>query len=195
MREVRLKRKTAETDIDLSLNLDGTGKYDIDTGCGFMNHMLELFAKHGSFDLAIKCKGDTEVDCHHSVEDVGICLGQAFLRALGDKKGINRYGYFILPMDEALILSAVDFGGRSYLSFGLKVVCPRLGEFDTELVEEFLQAFTREAKINLHLVQLDGKNLHHIFEGAFKSLARALKQAVALDEANADSLPSTKGIL
>lgn len=195
MRQAEIIRKTGETDISLTLNLDGSGNYEIDTGVGFFNHMLELFARHGDFDLKVNCKGDTWVDAHHTVEDVGICLGQAFAGAIGDKKGINRYGYFVLPMDEALILSAVDFSGRSYLGLEIDPLHYRVGEFDTELVEEFLLAFTREAGINLHLRRLAGKNTHHIIEGCFKCLARALKMAVAIDEKNADKIPSTKGTL
>ncbi len=195
MREAEIIRKTAETDITLSLNLDGSGNYQIDTGVGFFNHMLELFARHGDFDLQITCKGDIWGDAHHTVEDVGICLGQAFAKAIGDKRGVNRYGFFVLPMDEALILSAVDFSGRSYLGLHIEPLQSKVGDFDTELVEEFLLAFVREAGINLHLRKLAGKNTHHIIEGCFKCLARALKMAVAVDEKNADKIPSTKGIL
>lgn len=195
MRKTEIKRKTAETDITLSLELDGSGAYDIDTGCGFLNHMLELFARHGRFDLTVRCKGDTEVDDHHTVEDVGICLGQAFRQALGDKKGINRYGYFILPMDEALILTAVDFSGRSQVEYGLDLPAEKVGSFDTELVLEFMLAFARESAINLHIKQLSGRNTHHIIEGTFKSLARSIAMAVAIDEAHKDEIPSTKGML
>ena len=193
MRTYEITRKTAETDIFLSLNLDGTGKSSIDTGCGFLNHMLTLFAAHGKFDLTVKCTGDVDVDDHHSVEDIGICLGQAFQNALGDKRGITRYGSFLLPMDEALILSAVDISGRSCLCFGLEIPMEKIGTFDTELVEEFFLAFTRNCPMSLHLRQLAGKNAHHIVEGAFKSVARALKAAVALDGSN--EIPSTKGVL
>lgn len=193
MRTYEITRKTAETDIFLSLNLDGTGKSGIDTGCGFLNHMLTLFAAHGKFDLTVKCTGDVDVDDHHSVEDIGICLGQAFQNALGDKRGITRYGSFLLPMDEALILSAVDISGRSCLCFGLEIPTEKIGTFDTELVEEFFLAFTRNCPMSLHLRQLAGKNAHHIVEGAFKSVARALKAAVALDGSN--EIPSTKGVL
>lgn len=193
MRAYEMSRKTAETDIFLSLNLDGTGKSSIDTGCGFLNHMLTLFAAHGKFDLTVKCTGDVDVDDHHSVEDIGICLGQAFQNALGDKCGITRYGSFLLPMDEALILSAVDISGRSCLCFGLEIPTEKIGTFDTELVEEFFLAFTRNCLMSLHLRQLAGKNAHHIVEGAFKSVARALKAAVALDGSN--EIPSTKGVL
>ena len=193
MRTYEITRKTAETDIYLSLNLDGTGKSNVDTGCGFLNHMLTLFAAHGKFDLTVKCEGDVEVDDHHSVEDIGICLGQAFQNALGDKRGITRYGSFLLPMDEALILSAVDISGRSCLCYGLEIPTEKIGTFDTELVEEFFLAFTRNCPMSLHLKQLAGKNAHHIVEGAFKSVARALKAAVALDGSN--DIPSTKGVL
>lgn len=193
MRNYELSRKTAETDISLCLNLDGTGKSDIATGCGFLDHMLTLFAAHGKFDLKVTCAGDTYVDDHHSVEDIGICLGQAFQNALGDKRGITRYGSFLLPMDEALILSAVDISGRSCLCFGLEIPTQKIGTFDTELVEEFFLAFTRNCPMSLHIRQMAGKNAHHIVEGAFKSVARALKAAVALDGTN--DIPSTKGVL
>ena len=193
MRTYEITRKTAETDIQLSLNLDGTGKSSIDTGCGFLNHMLTLFAAHGKFDLTVKCTGDVEVDDHHSVEDIGICLGQAFQNALGDKRGITRYGSFLLPMDEALILSAVDISGRSCLCYELEIPTEKIGTFDTELVEEFFLAFTRNCPMSLHLKQFSGKNAHHIVEGAFKSVARSLKAAVALDGSN--DIPSTKGVL
>ena len=193
MRTSDITRNTAETKIQLKLNLDGTGKADIDTGVGFLNHMLTLFAAHGKFDLTVKCAGDVEVDDHHSVEDVGICLGQAFQAALGDKRGITRYGSFLLPMDEALILSAVDISGRSCLSYGLDIPTEKIGTFDTELVEEFFLGFTRNCPMSLHLRQLAGTNSHHIVEGAFTSVGRALKAAVALDGSN--EIPSTKGVL
>ena len=193
MRTSEISRKTAETDITLKLNLDGTGKSAIDTGVGFLDHMLTLFAAHGKFDLAVKCGGDTQVDDHHSVEDIGIVLGQAFQQALGDKRGITRYGSFLLPMDEALILSAVDISGRSCLVYGLEIPTEKVGAFDTELVEEFFLAFTRQCPMSLHLKQLAGKNSHHIVEGTFKSVARALKAAVASDGTN--DIPSTKGVL
>lgn len=193
MRTAEIARKTAETDISLTLNLDGTGKSSVNTGCGFLDHMLTLFAAHGRFDLTVVCRGDTQVDDHHSVEDIGICLGQAFSMALGDKRGITRYGSFLLPMDEALILSAVDISGRSCLCFGLEIPTEKIGAFDTELVEEFFLAFTRCCPMSLHFKQLAGKNSHHIVEGAFKSVARALKAAVALDGTN--EIPSTKGVL
>ena len=193
MRVSEMTRNTAETRISLRLNLDGTGKADIDTGVGFLNHMLTLFAAHGKFDLTVKCAGDVEVDDHHSVEDIGICLGQAFQAALGDKRGITRYGSFLLPMDEALILCAVDISGRSCLSYGLDIPTEKIGTFDTELVEEFFLGFTRNCPMSLHLRQLAGTNSHHIVEGAFKSVGRALKAAVALDGSN--EIPSTKGVL
>ena len=195
MRTAEIKRKTAETDIELSLVLDGEGKSEIDTGCGFMDHMLTLFASHGGFDLKVKCVGDTKVDYHHSVEDIGICLGEAFARALGDGKGIYRYGSMILPMDEALILCAVDFSGRDCLVNRLEIPTEKVGDFDTELVDEFFAAFTRNARISLHIRQLEGRNSHHIIEGAFKAFARAVSAAVAIDEKKADRIPSTKGML
>ena len=193
MRTCEITRKTAETDITLTLNLDGTGKSSIDTGCGFLNHMLTLFAAHGKFDLTVNCVGDTDVDDHHSVEDIGIALGQAFQEALGDKRGITRYGSFLLPMDEALIQTAVDISGRSCLCYGLEIPTEKIGTFDTELVEEFFLAFTRNCPMSLHIRQLAGKNAHHIVVGAFKSVARSLKAAVALDGTN--EIPSTKGVL
>ena len=193
MRTSEITRNTAETKIQLKLNLDGTGKANIDTGVGFLNHMLTLFAAHGKFDLTITCNGDTDVDDHHSVEDIGICLGQAFQQALGDKRGITRYGSFLLPMDEALILSAVDISGRSCLCYGLDIPTEKIGTFDTELVEEFFLGFVRNCPMSLHLRQLAGKNAHHIVEGAFKSVGRALKAVVALDGTN--EIPSTKGVL
>ena len=193
MRISEINRNTAETQISLKLNLDGTGKTNIDTGVGFLNHMLTLFAAHGKFDLSVSCNGDTDVDDHHSVEDIGICLGQAFQAALGNKRGITRYGSFLLPMDEALILSAVDISGRSCLSYGLEIPTEKIGTFDTELVEEFFLGFVRSCPMSLHLRQLTGTNSHHIVEGAFKSVGRALKAAVALDGSN--EIPSTKGVL
>lgn len=193
MRTSEVKRNTAETKISLRLNLDGRGKSEIDTGVGFLNHMLTLFAAHGKFDLIVTCNGDTQVDDHHSVEDIGICLGQAFQAALGDKRGITRYGSFLLPMDEALILSAVDISGRSCLCYELDIPTEKIGTFDTELVEEFFLGFVRNCPMSLHLRQLAGKNAHHIVEGAFKSVARALREAVALDGSN--EIPSTKGVL
>ncbi len=195
MRNAKIERKTAETDISLFLELDGSGKSEIDTGVGFLDHMLTLFASHGRFDLTVKCKGDTYVDDHHSVEDIGIALGKAFSEALGDKRGIHRYGDTVLPMDEALILSAVDFSGREFLNFGLKLTCEKVGRFDTELVEEFFLGFVRNAGCALHLTQLSGKNTHHIIEGAFKSAARSLREAVAIDGQFSGEIPSTKGVL
>ena len=195
MRTSQIIRKTAETDICLTLNLDGTGKSAITTGCGFLDHMLTLFARHGRFDLNISCKGDTYVDDHHTVEDIGIALGKAFEEALGEKRGIVRYGSQILPMDESLILSAVDISGRSYLGFDLNIPTQKVGSFDTELVEEFFEAFTRNAKITLHITKLNGKNAHHIIEAAYKAVARALKQAVAIEPEYKDEIPSTKGML
>ena len=195
MREVTIERRTAETDIQLTLNLDGSGKSEIQSGIGFLDHMLTLFASHGRFDLKLSCKGDTAVDDHHSAEDIGICLGRAFTDALGEKRGINRYGSFLLPMDEALIQVALDLSGRSCLCFGLTFPTEKIGAFDTQLVEEFFEAFTRQAMMNLHIRQLAGKNSHHIAEGAFKAVARALKEAVAIDPANGGAVPSTKGVL
>ncbi len=195
MRVSEMNRKTAETDIWLKLNLDGTGKSDIDTGCGFLDHMLVLFAKHGRFDLNVKCTGDTYVDDHHTVEDIGIVLGDALSNALGDKKGIIRYGNMILPMDEALILSAVDLSGRSHLEYDLDIPTDKVGTFDTELVVEFFLAFVRNAKCTLHIKSLAGRNSHHIIEGAFKSVARSLKTAVSIDKAYENEIPSTKGVL
>ena len=195
MRTSQIVRKTAETDISLTLSLDGKGVSDINTGCGFLDHMLTLFSKHAHFDLTVSCNGDVEVDYHHTVEDVAICLGKAFLEALGDKKGIVRYGERTLPMDEALILSAVDISGRSCLAYGLEIPSYRVGDFDTELCEEFWQAFVRESRITLHIRQLAGTNSHHIIEGAFKSVARSLSMAAAIDPAFAEDLPSTKGVV
>lgn len=195
MRVSEMNRKTAETDIWLKLNLDGTGKSEIDTGCGFLDHMLVLFAKHGRFDLNVKCAGDTYVDDHHTVEDIGIVLGDALSSALGDKKGIIRYGNMILPMDEALILSAVDLSGRGHLEYDLDIPTDKVGTFDTELVVEFFLAFVRNAKCTLHIKSLAGKNSHHIIEGAFKSVARSLKDAVSIDKTYENEIPSTKGVL
>ena len=195
MRKVEIARKTGETDILLTLDLDGTGKSTIESGCGFLDHMLTLFAKHSGFDLAVKCKGDVEVDYHHTTEDVGIALGKAFFSALGDKKGITRYGDTMLPMDETLIRSAVDISGRDYLVIDLDLPCAKVGDFDTELCEEFWLAFVREGKVTLHITQLAGKNAHHIIEGVFKSVARTLGKAAAIDARRADVIPSTKGVL
>ena len=195
MREVTVKRNTAETKIDLTLNLDGCGNSQVKTGVGFLDHMLVLLAKHGRFDLNVVCDGDTWVDDHHTVEDVGIALGQAFDEALGDKRGINRYGSQILPMDEALILCAVDMSGRGYLGFALQIPTSKVGTFDTELVEEFWLGFVRNARSTLHLQQMAGSNSHHIIEGAFKATGRALRQAVAIDPEFSQEIPSTKGVL
>ena len=195
MRNATITRKTGETDISLMLNLDGCGKSEIATGCGFLDHMLVLFAKHGRFDLTLSCQGDTWVDDHHTAEDVGIALGQAFSQALGDKRGICRYGDVALPMDETLILSAVDLSGRCYLGYGLQIPTQKVGSFDTELVEEFWLGFVRNAQATLHIRQLAGTNSHHIIEGAFKSVARSLRAAVAIDPACAGEIPSTKGVL
>ena len=195
MRTAEIKRTTKETDIALTLDLDGTGKSEINSGVGFLDHMLTLFAKHGRFDLTLTCSGDTYVDDHHSVEDIGIALGQAFDMALGDKRGIVRYGSFILPMDETLILSAVDISGRSYLNYDLHIPTDKVGTFDTELTEEFFWGFVRNANLTLHIKQLEGKNSHHIIEGAFKCVARTMKQAVAIDPRFSDEIPSTKGVL
>ena len=195
MRTAEISRKTAETDITLSLNLDGAGKSAISTGVGFLDHMLELFSRHGRFDLDVKCVGDTHVDSHHSVEDVGICLGTAFTRALGDAKGICRFSDVTLPMDEALVLCAIDISGRSHLSFDARLPEHTVGAMDTELLEEFLLAFVRNAGITVHIRMIDGKNAHHIIEACFKALARALRIAVKIDEEFSDEIPSTKGIL
>ncbi len=193
MRKSSICRQTAETNIELALNLDGTGVSTIETGCGFLDHMLTLFAAHGGFDLTVNCKGDIQVDDHHTVEDIGICLGMAFAEALGDKRGIVRYGEKILPMDESLILSAVDISGRSYLAYNLEIPTQKVGTFDTELCEEFWLAFVRKADITLHIRQLAGTNSHHIIEGCFKSVARSLAMAVAVG--NSNQIPSTKGVL
>jgi len=195
MRKSEVTRKTAETDILLSLNLDGTGQAAIDTGVGFLDHMLELFTCHGRFDLEIKCKGDTFVDSHHSVEDVGICLGTAFAGALGDARGICRFSDVTLPMDEALVLCAVDISGRGCLSADVTLPDHPVGAMDTELLEEFLQAFVRKAGITLHIRMLNGKNAHHIIEACFKAFARALRAAVRIDAENSAAIPSTKGML
>ncbi len=195
MRTSTISRKTAETDIKLTLNLDGSGESNINSGCCFLDHMLTLFSKHGRFDITLVCNGDTHVDDHHTVEDIGISLGLAFKEALSDKKGVTRYGYMILPMDETLILSAVDFSGRAFLNYDLKIPTEKVGTFDTELVEEFWLGFTRNCECTLHIKQLDGTNSHHIIEGAFKSVARSMKDAVKIDEKFADEILSTKGVL
>lgn len=194
MRTAEIKRKTAETDITLSLCLDG-GESEVKTGCGFLDHMLTLFARHGRFGLKVFCSGDTYVDYHHTVEDIGICLGKAFATALGDKRGIIRYGDITLPMDEALILAAADISGRGELYISLNLLTEKVGDFDTQLCEEFWRAFARDAGVTLHIRQLDGVNSHHIIEGTFKAVARCLKAAVAIDPAAAGEIPSTKGVL
>ncbi|MBP5212650.1 MAG: imidazoleglycerol-phosphate dehydratase HisB [Pyramidobacter sp.] len=195
MRRALIERRTAETDIALTLDLDGRGQSQIDTGVGFLDHMLTLLARHGRFNLNVTCRGDTQVDDHHSVEDIGICLGQAFAQALGDKRGIVRYGSCVLPMDEALVLTAVDLSGRSCLGWDLPIPTEKIGAFDAELVKEFWLGFTREAKCALHFRLLSGENSHHIAEGAFKSAARSLRQAAAIDPDFAEEIPSTKGVL
>ena len=195
MRTASIARKTAETDIRLTMNLDGSGCSEIHSGVGFLDHMLTLFARHGRFDLTVACEGDTWVDDHHSVEDIGICLGEATAQALGDKRGITRYGSMLLPMDEALILCAVDISGRPMLCTELQIPTEKVGTFDTELVQEFLQAFAARAGLTLHVRQLAGSNSHHIIEGVFKALGRALSAAVAMDERAKDEIPSTKGML
>lgn len=195
MRNATIDRNTAETKITLTLALDGTGRAEINTGCGFLDHMLTLFASHGRFDLAVKCVGDTNVDDHHTVEDIGIALGEAFAKALGDKKGICRYGSVTLPMDETLILAAVDLSGRCGYYSTLNIPCEKVGSFDTELVEEFFLGFVRNAACTLHIQQLAGRNSHHMIEGTFKAFARAMRAAVAIDAAFADEIPSTKGVL
>ena len=195
MRKAEIARKTNETDIKLTLELDGTGKSEISTGCGFLDHMLTLFARHGRFDMSVSCKGDTYVDYHHTPEDIGIALGDAFRKALGDMRGIVRYGSMILPMDEALIMTAVDISGRPHLSYGLDIPAQKVGEFDTELTEEFFLGFVRHAGMTLHIKQLAGTNSHHIIEGAFKSAARSLAAAVKIEEAYKNEIPSTKGVL
>ena len=195
MRQSEISRKTGETDVQVRLDLDGTGEYTIDTGVGFLNHMLELFTRHGRFNLQVTCKGDTWVDDHHSTEDIGIALGQAFDKALGDRKGITRYGSMLLPMDESLIESAVDISGRGMLAYGLDIPTEKVGTFDTELVEDFFQAFAQNARCTLHIRQLAGRNSHHIIEGAFKSVARSLRAAVKIDPDTAGEIPSTKGVL
>lgn len=195
MRKGEINRTTAETNIALSIELDGTGKSEISTGCGFLDHMLTLFASHGRFDLSVSCEGDVDVDYHHSVEDIGICLGKAFAEAVGNCKGIKRYGNMMLPMDESLVLCALDVSGRAYLNYGLDIKAEKIGDFDTELIEEFFLAFVRNANVTLHIKQLDGRNAHHIAEAAFKAFARALRQAVEIDEKAQNEIPSTKGVL
>ena len=193
MREAKIVRTTRETDISLYLNLDGCGKCEIDTGCGFLDHMLELFAKHARYDLTVKCKGDIHVDYHHTTEDIGIALGEAFDKAIGDKAGIFRYGDIILPMDEALILCAVDISGRPYLGFNCEMPTPKVGDFDSELCEEFMLGFVRNAKVTLHIRKICGKNTHHIIEGVYKAFGRTLAKATAIDARLGGEIPSTKG--
>jgi len=195
MRNAEINRETAETKISLWLELDGQGRSEVNTGVGFLDHMLQLLAKHAGFDLSVSCVGDTYVDDHHSVEDIGICLGRAFSEAIGDKRGIKRYADTVIPMDEALIMTAVDISGRDYLAYGLEIPTEKVGSFDTELVEEFLAGFVRNAGITLHVQQIAGSNSHHIIEGAFKSLARTLRTAVSIDERFSSEIPSTKGLL
>lgn len=195
MRTASIQRDTRETQIRLSLNLDGTGKADIATGCGFLDHMLELFARHGDFDLSVACHGDTQVDYHHSAEDIGICLGKAFQEALGDKRGIVRYGQFLLPMDETLVLCALDLSGRDYLGWAVDLPTAKVGDFDTELAQEFWLGFVRNCPGSIHIRKVAGENTHHILEAVFKGMGRALKAAVALDPKHLDEIPSTKGLL
>lgn len=195
MRESTLARDTRETQIKLSVNLDGNGRCEINTGCGFLNHMLELFAHHGDFDLNVQCSGDTQVDDHHTVEDIGIALGQAFSAALGEKLGINRYGQFLLPMDEALVLCAVDLSGRDFLGWNVQLPAAKVGNFDTELAKEFWLGFVRNCPGSIHIHQMAGENTHHILEAVFKGMGRALKEAVALDPKHVGEIPSTKGVL
>lgn len=195
MRIADIKRDTKETQIQLALDLDGAGKAEIATGCGFLDHMLELFARHGDFDLSVTCRGDTQVDYHHSVEDIGICLGRAFTQALDDKRGITRYGQFLLPMDETLVLCAVDLSGRDYLGWAVELPAAKVGDFDTELAKEFWLAFVRSCPASIHIRELAGENTHHILEAVFKGMGRTLKMAVAMDPKHADEIPSTKGVL
>ena len=195
MRRKKITRDTKETKIVLALEIDGTGAYERNTGCGFLNHMLELFARHGRFDIAVECAGDTEVDYHHTVEDIGIALGTAFRDALGDKRGIHRYGSMLLPMDEALVLCALDISGRSCVGFDVDIPSQKVGDFDTELVKEFVEALAREMGLTIHLKMLAGENSHHIIEAVFKGMGRALRQACAIEEEYADEIPSTKGVL
>jgi len=195
MREYTLKRKTKETDISLSLNIDGRGIADINTGCGFLDHMLELFAHHSKLDLSVYCKGDTHVDYHHTAEDIAIALGEALDKALGDRKGINRYADIHLVMDEALVLCALDISGRAHLSYNVDIPSQKIGDFDSELIEEFFCGFVRCANITLHLKKLDGRNSHHIAEAVFKAFARCIRRAVAFDPDFRDEIPSSKGVL
>lgn len=195
MRRKKIVRETKETNIVLALEIDGTGAYEINTGCGFLNHMLELFARHGRFDLAVECNGDTDVDYHHTTEDIGITLGRAFRESLGDKRGIYRYGSMLMPMDEALILCAIDLSGRCHVQFDVDIPAQKVGDFDTELVKEFILGMARELGMTIHVKMLSGENTHHIIEGVFKAMARALRAACAIEEEYADEIPSTKGVL
>lgn len=195
MRRKKIVRETKETNIVLALEIDGTGAYEVNTGCGFLNHMLELFARHGRFDLAIECNGDTDVDYHHTTEDIGIVLGRAFREALGDKRGIYRYGSMLMPMDETLILCAIDLSGRCHVQFDVDIPAQKVGDFDTELVKEFILGMARELGMTIHVKMLSGENTHHIIEGIFKAMARALRAACAIEEEYADEIPSTKGVL
>jgi len=195
MRTASIKRETRETQIELSLNLDGGGRAEIVTGCGFLDHMLELFGRHGDFDLTVSCHGDTQVDYHHSVEDIGICLGRAFDEALGDRRGIVRYGQFFLPMDETLVLCALDLSGRDYLGWSVELPAAKVGDFDTELAQEFWLGFVRNCPGSVHIRKIAGENTHHILEAVFKGMGRALKAAVAFDARHLDEIPSTKGVL
>ena len=195
MRTATVNRKTAETDISLTLNIDGKGDSQINSGCGFLDHMLTLFAKHGRIDLNLTCKGDTYVDYHHTVEDIGIALGNAIREALGNKAGIKRYGHTILPMDDALIISAIDFSGRAFLGYDVEGLTEKVGDFDTELVKEFFYGFVRSAECNLHIMEVVGENTHHILEGIYKSVGRSIREAVTIEEKFKDDIPSTKGVL
>ena len=195
MRRKKIVRETKETQIVLALEIDGTGAYEINTGCGFLDHMMELFTRHGRFDIAIECNGDTQVDYHHTTEDIGIALGAAFKDALGDKRGIYRYGQFLLPMDETLIMCAVDISGRSYVNFDVDIPTQKVGDFDTELVKEFILAFARELGLTIHFKMLAGENSHHIIEAVFKGMGRAMRAACSIEEEYADEIPSTKGVL
>ena len=195
MRTAEIKRDTRETQITLSLDLDGRGRAEIHTGVGFLDHMLELFAHHGDFDLSVTCRGDTQVDGHHTVEDVGIVLGQAFTQALGDKRGIVRYGQFLLPMDETLVLCAADLSGRDWLGWAVELPSQKVGDFDTELAKEFWLGFVRACPGSIHIRQMAGENTHHILEAVFKGMGRTLKMAAAIDPRHADEIPSTKGLL
>ena len=195
MRSAAIRRDTKETQIELVLELDGSGKSEISSGCGFLDHMLELFARHGDLDLKVVCRGDVQVDDHHSVEDIGICLGKAFTEALGDKRGINRYGQFLLPMDETLVLCACDLSGRDYLGWMVELPSAKVGTFDTELAKEFWLAFVRNCPASIHIRQVAGKNTHHILEAIFKGMGRTLKEAVAYDPKHLNDIPSTKGTL